>query len=135
MRLPFEDALVSKLFRDIFRNDDETTSFSSAFIPPCDIAETAENLSVTMELPGFTKDQVAIEVNANVLTIKGERKQEKEENGKFHRQERMYGSFERSFTLPSTAMAENIKAGFVDGVLTLTIPKQEVAKPRRVPIG
>ena len=87
------------------------------------------------ELPGVSEDDVHVSVTDNLLTIKGEKRQEAETDGKnYHRVERRYGSFQRSFTLPRHTKTDAIKAEYKDGVLTLGIPKAEVAKPTEVPI-
>lgn len=99
--------------------------------PKVDIIETANEYIIKAELPEVNKEDVKISVENGELCISGERKQEKEEKGKkFHRIERVYGSFMRSFTLPSNADEANIKASFKDGMLNLTLPKSAQAKPR-----
>ena len=106
---------------------------SGDWAPRVDIAETDEAFSVKAELPDINKDDVTVTIDNGVLTIKGERKQEKEEKGKkFHRIERHYGSFYRSFTLPANVDESAVKATFKDGMLTLSIPKTEEAKPKTV---
>jgi HSP20 family protein len=82
-----------------------------------------------------TKKDVAITLQDNVLTLRGEKRQEKEsKDASFHRSERTYGAFQRSFTLPSTVVAEKIDAAFADGVLTVTLPKSDEAKPRQIEV-
>jgi HSP20 family protein len=105
------------------------------FIPPVDIYEDAGKLQLRLEVPGIPQDGLQINLENQTLTVKGERKfvqDEKEEN--FHRIERRYGSFARSFTLPSTVDAESARAGFENGVLTITLQKKEAAKPKQVKI-
>ncbi|MDE0484948.1 MAG: Hsp20/alpha crystallin family protein [Candidatus Poribacteria bacterium] len=103
--------------------------------PSADISETDDSFEVRAELPGVTKDDVHISVKDNLLTIKGEKRQEKTDDSKdFHRVERSYGSFERKFTLPPKVEVDSIKAEFKDGVLTLSIPKPEEVKPKEIPI-
>ena len=104
-----------------------------AWIPAVDIYETKDSIMLNVELPGVTKEDMALEVKDNTLTIKGEKRLEKdlkEEN--FHRMERTYGSFMRSFTLPSTVHQEKVKAKFKDGILEITLPKAEEAKPKQI---
>jgi len=104
-------------------------------IPRVDIAETNGELVVAAELPGLTRDDVSIRIENNVLTLKGEKKQEEEEKAtNYHRIERSYGAFSRSFSLPSTVDASKVRAGFKDGVLTITLPKTEEAKGKEIPI-
>jgi HSP20 family protein len=99
--------------------------------PKVDIVETDKEYTIKAELPEVNKEDVKVNVENGELTISGERKQEKEEKGKkFHRVERFYGSFMRSFTLPDNVDAANIKASFKDGMLNLTLPKTAEAKPK-----
>jgi len=95
--------------------------------PPVDIYETEDNIILKAELPGVNPESVSIEVNENMLSLKGERKLEKglsDEN--YHRMERFYGSFHRAFSLPYPVDSEGIKASFNDGVLKISIPKRRV---------
>ena len=104
--------------------------------PSADISETDDGFEVRAELPGVTKDDVHISVKDDLLTIKGEKRQEKTDDSKdFHRVERSYGSFERRFSLPPKVEVDSIKAEFKDGVLTLSIPKPEEVKPKEIPIN
>ncbi len=113
----------------------ETTFAGGVWTPPVNIAETTDNYVIAAELPGLTKDDIKVTYDNGVLAIQGERKQEKEERGKtWHRIERGYGLFERSFRLPMTVEAEKINAEFKDGVLTLTLPKVEAVKPKQIAI-
>ena len=106
-----------------------------AWIPAVDIYETKESIVLNVELPGVTKEDIALEVKDSTLTIKGEKKLEKnvkEEN--FHRMERSYGSFTRAFTLPSTVQQDKVKAKFRDGILEIMLPKAEEAKPKQIKV-
>jgi HSP20 family protein len=106
-----------------------------AWIPAVDIYETKESIVLNVELPGVTKEDIALEVKDSTLTIKGEKKLEKnvkEEN--FHRLERSYGSFTRAFTLPSTVQQDKVKAKFRDGILEIMLPKAEEAKPKQIKV-
>jgi len=99
--------------------------------PRVDIAETDKKFSIKAEIPDVKKEDVKVSVDDGVLTITGERKQEKEEKGKkFHRVERFYGSFTRSFTLPENIDETKIEASFKDGMLELNIPKIKSSKPK-----
>jgi HSP20 family protein len=103
--------------------------------PACEIAENDAAYVVTVELPGAKREDVQLEIQDNVLSIRGEKKSEREEKSeKRHYVERSYGSFTRSFALPANADAERVKAGFKEGVLTVEIPKTEVAKPKVIDI-
>jgi HSP20 family protein len=113
----------------------EDDLMSGAWTPSVDIFENKDQVVLEAELPGMKPEDVNISIENNVLTIQGERKFEKKEEGdNYHRIERRYGSFTRSFTLPPTVDTENITAEFDNGVLRLTIAKREEAKPRRIEI-
>lgn len=103
--------------------------------PTVDIAETPEEFQIKAELPEVKKEDVKVSVDRGVLRIEGERKQEKEEKGKkFHRVERSYGSFLRTFTLPANVEESNVQAEFKDGVLNVRLRKSEKAKPRSIDV-
>jgi HSP20 family protein len=103
--------------------------------PRVDIAETDKEFSIKAEIPEVKKEDVKVTVDNGVLTIRGERKQEKEEKDKkFHRVERFYGSFMRSFTLPDNVDESEIEASFKDGMLNLTIPKTKATKPKAIDV-
>ena len=104
--------------------------------PTTDISETDDSYEVRAELPGVPKDDIHISVKDNILSIKGEKRQENEDESKnYKRIERRYGTFERNFTLPPKVDPDTIKAKFNDGVLTLSIPKPEEVKPKEIPIA
>ena len=104
--------------------------------PPVDIAEEKDRIVLTAELPGFQPKDVEVQVEGGVLTVKGERKMEEEKDGRnYHRVERSYGHFLRSFTLPNNVDREAIQAHFADGLLTIELPKREEAKPRQIRIS
>jgi HSP20 family protein len=103
--------------------------------PRVDISETDNEFVVKAEIPEVKKEDVKVSVDNGVLTIQGERKQEKEEKGKkFHRVERYYGSFVRSFTLPDNVDETKVKATFKDGMLSLQIPKTAETKPKAIEV-
>ncbi|MDQ2978353.1 MAG: Hsp20/alpha crystallin family protein [Acidobacteriota bacterium] len=118
------------------RDRDEETSLG-AWIPPVDIEEDKEKLLLTAELPGFREDQIEIQMEGGVLTLRGERKfeEEKKDGKAYHRVERAYGQFVRSFTLPNNVDREKVEARFSDGLLRIEIPKREEAKPRQIRIS
>jgi len=104
--------------------------------PTVDIYETDDDIVVTAELPGLEKDQIGVEYKEGVLTLRGERKLErevKEEN--CHRMERSYGAFHRSFTLPGSIDEEKISARMKNGVLEIHLPKKEAAKPKQIKVA
>ena len=103
--------------------------------PLVDITEDEKEFLIKAELPEVKKDDVKVTVENNVLTLRGERKIEKEEKGKkFHRIERSYGSFERSFTLPEGTDPAKVSSEFKDGVLTVHLPKSPTAKPKAIEV-
>ena len=103
--------------------------------PMVDIAETDEEFLIKAEIPEVKKEDVKVSIENGVLTIRGERKQEKEEQGKrYHRVERYYGSFLRTFTVPDNVDESRVKAEFKDGVLNLHLPKSEKAKPKAIDV-
>ena len=139
---PFRDIIslrerMDKLFEDSlsrFRTPDEET-MPTFWSPAVDIYETDEHIVLKAELPGVDRKEVSVEVKDNTLLLKGERKREKElKEENFHRIERSYGTFMRSFSLPVTVKQDEVKARFKDGILEVTLPKAEVAKPKQVKV-
>ena len=109
---------------------------SANWIPATDVAEDKDSIRISMELPGINPDDVRISLENNVLTIRRDKKQESEENNeRVHRIERIYGTFERTFVLPNTVDSERIDARSENGVLLVTIPKAERAKPREIRVN
>jgi HSP20 family protein len=105
------------------------------WVPTVDISESEGEYVIKAELPEVKKEDVKVTVENGVLTIQGERRQEKEEKGtKFHRVERSYGSFLRSFTLPESVDEAGVKAEYKDGVLNLRLPKSEKVKPKAIDV-
>lgn len=101
-----------------------------------DLSETDEAFRARVDLPGVESDDINVQVNGNVLTVSGERKEEKEEKGRtYHRTERIFGSFARSVTLPCEVKEDQVTANLEGGVLTIELPKAEKAKPRKVKIN
>jgi len=126
---------INRLFSTSFERTGEDASLS-AWAPAVDIYETEHELVVKADLPEIDPKDLDIRVENNILTIRGERKFEKnvsEEN--YLRVERSYGSFTRSFTLANTVNSEAIKAAYENGVLTLSIPKREEAKPKQIKVN
>ena len=106
------------------------------FVPALDLSETAEGYLVEASLPGLKPEDVEITVENNVLTIKGETRQEVDQKKRnYHRIERRFGSFQRTIGLPSTVKADAIQASLTDGVLRLEIPKAEEVKPRKISVN
>ena len=106
--------------------------------PEADVMESGDEIRVTMELPGMRPEEVEVGLEDNVLTVSGEKKEERREedrDNRWHLSERRYGRFSRSFMLPREVEQEQVRASFENGVLTVTVPKSERARPRRIEIG
>ncbi|MBA3893738.1 MAG: Hsp20/alpha crystallin family protein [Gemmatimonadales bacterium] len=114
---------------------DESGAITSAWHPAVDVFEDKDAVRIVAELPGVSPEDVKLSLENNLLIIRGEKKQEAEErNERVHRYERSYGSFERAFMLPATVDGEKIAAEYRNGVLTVTVPKAERARPREIPV-
>ena len=131
----------NKLFNSIsgrfgLMDSSDTEEYENAvWMPLTDISEDKDNFILKLDLPGVNKDDVKISFTDGQLNISGERKQEKEtKDSKFHRVERAYGKYFRSFTLPSKIKDDKIEAEFKDGQLIITVPKAEEAKPKEISI-
>jgi len=125
--------LFNRTFSQVF---DEEDGKLGAWAPPVDIFETDQNVVVKAEVPGIDPRDVEVRVEGNTLFLKGQRKFENETNEEnYHRIERAYGSFVRSFSLPSSIDTGKVEANYKDGLLTLTMPKREEAKPRTIKIN
>jgi HSP20 family protein len=125
---------VNSLFRDM--NGDNDPLAAASFVPAVDIYEDAQKVVLKLEVPGIDEKDLDVRVENHTLTVKGERKfeaEEKEQN--FHRIERRYGSFYRTFTLPSTVDTENVAASYNAGVLKLELAKKPEAQPRQIKIN
>jgi HSP20 family protein len=124
----FDEMLDTRLSADF-------PGFGTGWIPAVDVEETADEYLIRAEMPGLKKEDVKISLQENVLTISGEKKSEaKSDDKRYHRLERTYGSFQRSFSLPEPIKADKIGARFKDGVLEVKIPKSEETKPREIDI-
>ena len=126
---------INRVFQDYGRGSDELLT-SGTFVPPVDIYEDEHNITLKLEAPGIQEKDLDIQLENNTLTVKGERKFEKEEKEEnFHRIERRYGAFARSFTLPNTVDAENVQANYENGILKITLAKKAEAKPKQIKVG
>jgi HSP20 family protein len=127
---------VNRLFTgNLNRNFDDEGIARGAWSPSVDIYENKEQIVLEAELPGMNREDFDLSVENNVITLKGERHFEKtDEQDNYHRVERAYGSFTRSFTLPNTVSAESANAEYKNGVLRVTLPKREETKSRRIEI-
>lgn len=128
--------LFEESFRGITRSGGEEEWSVGTWAPAVDIYEQSPNIVLKAELPGVNPKDVDIRVENNVLTLHGERKFDAEvKRDSYHRVERAYGSFSRSFTLPSVIDTEQIQADYKDGVLTVVLPKREEARLRQIQIS
>lgn len=128
------ESQINRMFHEFFGGSPESNLTSWA--PAVDIFENEHELVVKADLPDVKPGELDIRVENNILTIRGERKFEKKVDEKnYLRVERSYGSFSRSFSLANTVNSEAIKADYKDGVLTLTIPKREEAKPKQIKVN
>ncbi len=139
---PFRDLIttqdrMNRLFNETLgRAFGEEGARAGAWIPAVDIYETEQNVTVKAELPGIDPKEVEVTVHEGTLYLKGERKYEKEvKEEHYHHVERAYGSFARSFELPASINEDKVEADFKDGVLTLTMPKREEAKAKKIKIS
>jgi HSP20 family protein len=116
-------------------DDSDQAWLAGAMAPTIDVSETDNEVDVKMDLPGMKAEEIDIQVHNNVLTIKGERKEEKEEKDRtFHRIERRSGSFARSIALPSLVDENKIDANYKDGVLRISMPKTKEAKAKKIAV-
>jgi HSP20 family protein len=137
---PFRELLtlqerLDKMYREVERSRKEEDFVSSAWTPPVDIFEMGETFILKLEIPEVDKESIDIKINDNELTIKGERKLETGvDQESYHRMERGYGTFVRSFSLTKTIDASKIKATVKDGILRIELPKKEEVKPKQIRI-
>jgi HSP20 family protein len=138
---PFRDVLslqnrLNSIFQEYNRNQSEGDVSTAAFVPPVDVYEDEHKIVLKLEVPGMKENELDIQLENNVLTVKGERKFEKEEKEEnFHRIERRYGSFYRSFTIPNTVNPESVKASYDAGVLRVELEKRAEAKPKQIRVS
>jgi len=137
---PFRELLtlqerLDKMYREIETTRKQEDFVSSAWTPPVDIFELGEKFVLKLEIPEVDKESIDIKINDNELTIRGERKIEPGiEPDSYHRMERGYGTFTRSFSLTKTIDAAKIKASIKDGILRIELPKKEEVKPKQIKI-
>jgi HSP20 family protein len=123
---------LNRVFGPTERRDESL----AAWAPPVDIAEEKDRILITAELPGFKESEISIQTENGMLTLSGERRFEKETSEKaYHRVERSYGQFVRSFSLPNNVDREKIRAHFTNGLLQVELPKREEAKARSIKIS
>lgn len=127
---------INRMFDGFFRGGfQEDIEGVSAWMPSADLAEHENELVLKMELPGVAKDDLKLSIQDNMLTVRGEKKKEIEtKESNLHRLERSYGTFQRSFMLPSAVKADKIEASCTDGVLSVVMPKADEAKPKQIAV-
>jgi HSP20 family protein len=128
---------MNRIFRESFNPESPEEAVTTAnFAPPVDVYEDEHNITLKIEVPGIDEKDINVSIENNTLTVRGERrfeKDEKEEN--FHRVERMYGSFTRSFTMPNTVDPEQVSAHYEKGVLKIRLAKKAEAKPKLIKVN
>jgi HSP20 family protein len=131
---------MNRLFEESWgpgaRRTSEESLAMGNFVPPVDVYEDEHAITLKMEVPGIDQKDIDVRVENNVLTVHGERKLEKDEKEEnFHRVERRYGSFTRSFTLPNTVDTDNVNADYDNGVLKIRLAKRAEAKPKQIKVN
>jgi HSP20 family protein len=127
---------VNGLFQDYGRGSQDELTTTGSFVPAVDVYEDEHNIILKLEVPGVSQEDVDVRLENNTLTVRGERKFEKEEKEEnFHRIERRYGSFARSFALPNTIDTENVHASYENGVLKIELSKRAEAKPKQIKVN
>lgn len=127
---------LNSLFQEMNRGNEDETLASSAFVPPVDIYEDANHVVLKLEVPGMKQEDFDIQLENQTLTVRGERKFEKEtKEENYHRVERRYGSFARGFSLPNTIDPSSVKAHYDAGVLSIELGKRAEAKPKQIKIS
>jgi HSP20 family protein len=127
---------MNQLFEQQYGGGREESLTAGAFVPPVDIYEDEHSIQLKLEVPGIDEKDLDIKVENNTLTVSGERKLEKEEKEEnFHRVERRYGSFTRSFTLPNTVSTDDVQADYDNGVLKIKLNKRAEAKPKQIKVN
>lgn len=126
---------IDRLFDRVFEPRWPELEVAGEWAPKVDVAETKDTIVVSAELPGMEQKDIGVDLEGEMLTIKGEKQQEKEEKGeKFHRMERSWGAFRRTFRLPSAVEGGKVAATFKNGLLTVTLPKAPGAKGTTIPV-
>lgn len=127
---------IDRLFESPLSELARTSQLLSGWTPALDVYENKDNFVVKAELPGMKKEEIEVSLHDGCLSISGERKTEsKREDAEVYRAERFFGRFQRTVTLPSTVAADKVQAAYKDGVLTITLPKTEEAKPKRIDVS
>jgi HSP20 family protein len=127
---------IDRLFESPLTELTRTSNLLSGWTPALDVYEDKDNYTVKAELPGMKKEEIEVSLHEGSLSISGERKSEsKHEDAEVYRAERFFGRFQRTVSLPSAVAADKVKAAYKDGVLTITLPKTEEAKPKHIDVA
>lgn len=127
---------IDRLFEAPLSELARTSQLLSGWTPALDVHEAKDHFTVKAELPGMKKEEIEVSMHEGNLSISGERKSEsKHEDARVHREERFFGRFQRTVSLPTPVAADKIKAEYKDGILTVTLPKTEEAKPKRIEVN
>jgi HSP20 family protein len=127
---------LDRLFESPFEQFASSQMLGADIGPALDLYEDKDNLTVSAELPGMKREEIEVSLHDGALTISGERKSEKNsEKGQAYRSERFFGRFQRTVALPSSVAADKVKATYKDGILTVTLPKTEEAKPKQIDVN
>jgi HSP20 family protein len=127
---------LDRLFESPWTELARTSQLLSGWTPALDVHEDKDNFVVQAELPGMKREEIDVSLHDGVLSISGERKTEKKyEEAEVYRTERFFGKFQRTVTLPTPVAADKVKAQYKDGVLTITLPKTEEAKPKQIDVN
>jgi len=131
---PFRE--LASFFENFAEGSGKDQLTAGTFVPPVDVYEDEQNLILKLEVPGVNEEDLNVSVENDTLTIQGERKFEKEEKEEnFHRIERRYGSFTRTFKLPNTVDTDKVEAGYEKGILKISLAKRAEAKPKQIKVG
>jgi HSP20 family protein len=129
------DSVLDEAFSSWPFQSGHNGSLTSSWLPACDVFEDKEAVKIVLEIPGVRPEDVKISLENDLLTIRGEKRQQAEEKSeRVHRYERSYGNFQRTFSPPTTVDPEKVAATCEHGILTVTIPKAERARPREIPV-
>ena len=129
-------AEIDRLFESPLAGLTRTSQLSSDWTPALDVHENKESYVVKAELPGMKKEDIEVSLNDGALSISGERKSEtRQESAEVHRAERFFGRFQRTVSLPTAVAADKVNAAYKDGILTVTLPKAEEAKPKQIDVS
>lgn len=126
---------IDRLFEGTLAEFVQTPNLLSGWTPAFDVFEDKDNFTIVAELPGMKKEDIEVSLHNGSLSVSGERKNERRDDAEVYRAERFYGRFQRTITLPTPVATEKVKAQYKDGILTITLPKTEEAKPKHIDVA